>query len=102
VRRSALLVLILLLAACGQAKLVTRTETIEVPHKQFVPMPAELTAPVPSPVAPSRACVTAGKTTHCNGQLVLLLDLYELALGAANDQLAGIRKLQAEAIKDPK
>jgi hypothetical protein len=99
-RRAAigLLLLSALLSAtgCNQKRLVTRTEVVEVPHRQYVPLPPELTTP---PTAPSAECVQNGKPVRCNGQLREHLAAMEAWGDDLVDQLRRIVDLQAEAIR---
>ena len=77
---------------------MTRTEVVEVPRRQYVPLPPDLTAGVTLPPKPQPKCVQNNAPTLCNGQLVDYVDLL-LAFGEGlNDRLAAIRKIEAEAI----
>lgn len=87
----------LFLTGCNTGKVVTRTEMVEVPRRQYVDLPPELTADVPEPAKPSPACVVDGKPTLCNKQLLDWIDALRAALGLSNDGRRVIRELQAKA-----
>lgn len=87
------------LAGCQQARMVTRTETVEVKVEKYVPLKPEWTADTPVPTEPQRACVWTnedGTTTPtiCIGPLTDLLDAFRAALKSANDDKAAIRRVQ--------
>jgi hypothetical protein len=101
-RGAALLCAALSLAACstpGPQRVVTRTELVEVPVRQLVPLPAELTADVVLPAAPAPA-VPAGpgcdRPAGClsSEQLEGLLADALHGLAEARARLAAIRRLQ--------
>ena len=70
---------------------------VEVPRRQYVDLPAELTADVPEPSKPAPECVVDGKPTLCNKQLLEWIDAWRSALGLSNDGRREIRELQAKA-----
>lgn len=87
----------LCLTGCNTGKVVTRTEMVEVPRRQYVDLPAELTADVPEPAKPAPECVVDGKPVLCNKQLLEWIDAWRAALGLSNDGRREIRELQAKA-----
>lgn len=89
----------LCLTGCKASKAVTRTEFVDVPHRQYVPLPTELTADVPEPTKPAPECVEAGKPVLCNRQLLDWIDALREAFGLQNDARREIRELQAEAMR---
>lgn len=88
----------LCLTGCNTGKVVTRTEMVEVPRRQYVDLPAELTADVPEPAKPAPECVVDGKPVLCNRQLLDWIDALRAAFGLQNDARREIRELQAEAM----
>ncbi len=79
---------------------MTRTEVVEVPRRQYVPMPTPMTEGVEAPAKPSPKCVQANAPTLCNGQLVDYIDALMAWGSGLNDKLTGIRKLQDAAVRD--
>ena len=88
----------LCLTGCKSGRLITRTEVVEVPRRQYVALPTELTADVPDPTKPAPECVDAGKPVLCNRQLLDWIDALRAAFGLQNDARREIRELQAEAM----
>ena len=88
----------LCLTGCKSGRLITRTEVVEVPRRQYVALPTELTADVPDPTKPAPECVDAGKPVLCNKQLLEWIDALRAAFGLQNDARREIRELQAEAM----
>lgn len=88
----------LCLTGCKSGRLVTRTEVVEVPRRQYVALPTELTADVPEPAKPAPECVVDGKPVLCNRQLLDWIDALRAAFGLQNDARREIRELQAEAM----
>lgn len=87
------------LTACSPGRVVTRTEVVEVPRRQYVPMPAELTADVQAPAKPAPQCVESGKPTLCNSQLMDWIDDLRAAIGISSDRLRAIRELQKRVME---
>lgn len=83
--------MLVLLGACTP-RLITRTETVEVPRYVRTPVPAELTTPRTT-AAPPPACRDGGARVLCNGQLAQwTLDLRE-RLDQCNADKASIAAL---------
>lgn len=89
----------LCLTGCKSGRLITRTEVVEVPRRQYVALPTELTADVPEPAKPASECVESGKPVLCNRQLLDWIDALRAAFGLQNDARREIRELQAEAVR---
>lgn len=85
------------LTACDTPRLVVRSELVEVPVRQYVPVPTQLTEPVADPAKPSPECVASGKPVLCNRQLIDWRDSTASALSEANARLQSVRKMSASA-----
>lgn len=96
VRGPLLLCVALFLTACNSGRVVTRTEIVEVPRRQYVALPHTLTADVPEPPKPAPTCVVDGKPVLCNSQLLDWIDSLRNALGLSNDGRKAIRDMQAK------
>jgi len=90
-----LALLCVLLAACGPTRIVTRTETIEIPRLEYVPIPTRLVEPtLVEPTPPD--CVWQTLPTLCVGQLAERCALLGDALESCNADKASIQSLQPE------
>lgn len=87
----------LCLTSCNTGTVFTRTEMVDVPRRQYVDLPTDLTAEVPEPAKPAPACVADGKPVLCNRQLLEWIDALRASIGVSNDGRREIRELQAEA-----
>lgn len=90
----------------GCERWLVRTETVDVPRRQYVELPKALTEDTPAPPAPAMECVAAdGKPTMCADKLDEWIQFgWEPALKSANRDKALIRCLQETAAtgKKPK
>lgn len=89
---------LLFLTACNNGHLVTRTEFVEVPHRQYVPLPTALTTVPQKPTAPSAECTENGRPVRCTGQLLQNRDDLEDWGDGLVDQIKRIKALVDEAI----
>lgn len=88
-----LALLCVFLAACGPTRIVTRTETVEIPRLKYVPLPTRLTAPTTvEPTSPD--CLWKTAPTLCVGQLAERCSLLEDAVESCNADKASIQALQ--------
>ncbi len=87
---------LLSLTGCNTPRLVTRTELVEVPVRQYVVVPRILTEPVTEPAKPQPKCVDSGRPALCNPQLIEWRDSTADALGEANARLERIRNLKGD------
>lgn len=85
---------LLTVSACTPTKLVTRTQTIEVPVLRYVPLRADWIANVPAPPKPAMRCIWEGSPTLCLQDLADWRAEYDAALSQANADKAAIRKVQ--------
>lgn len=89
---------VLIVSGCQQSRLVTRTETIEVPHLRYVPLKTEWTADTPVPATPPLNCIwtDAGlvRPTICIEALTEWRKALSEALDSANADKAAIRAVQ--------
>lgn len=90
--------IVLTVSGCNQARLVTRTETIDVPILRYVPLKPEWTAETPVPATPSLDCVWtddgAARPTICVEALTEWRKALSEALDSANADKAAIRSVQ--------
>lgn len=88
----ALMLFATLAVGCTSPKVITRTQTVEVPMVTRVPIPADLV--VPCRVAePDPACWRDTRREFCNGQLVAIRDLYRAALATCDARMTQLRAL---------
>lgn len=85
------------LTGCEPARLVVRTETIEMPVRQLVKLAPELTEPCEMPEKPVPACSESGKPVLCNRQLVEWRDATQSALDDCAARMGQIRDTEAKA-----
>ena len=87
---------LLSLTACKPANLVVRTELVDVPVRQYVPVPDSLTGECPSTPKPSPKCIDSGRPALCNPQLIEWREATQESLDECNSRLARIRELQRQ------
>lgn len=85
----------LAMTSCGPTKIVTRTQTVEIPRLKYVPVPANLTAPTIADTIIGD-CLWKTLPTLCVGQLAERCDLLEAAVESCNADKATIQALQPE------
>ena len=104
--RNALRSIALLCAALsmtGCERWLVRTETVEVPSRQYVDIPPALTGATNAPAAPPELCTADdGKPTMCGRELRQWIDYgWRGALDQANRDKLLIRCLQSAAKNEP-
>lgn len=89
--------LLLSLTSCSGQPIV-RTETVEVPVPVLTPLDPDLTAQIPEPAPPPRACVdpVAKRATVCNPDLADYVDAVRAWGRSGYAKLARILELQPE------
>lgn len=87
----------------GCERWLVRTETVEVPRRQYVDIPTALTAATPAPAAPPELCTADdGKPTMCGREMRQWIDYgWSQKLAEANRDKLLIRCLQAQAKDEP-
>lgn len=99
--KALMLVLAITLAACTPARLVTRTQTIQVPVLKYVPVPLTLTAETAPPIKPEARCTWVASPldpvpTLCVDALTAWRLAYADALASCNADKAAIRALKPQ------
>ncbi len=93
------LIILFSLAGCATRPAPVRIQVKEVPVEVMIPVPAELTKPIPAPVRPANRCKDdQNRPTLCNRDLAGWVIDYAGALEKANARLREILGLQPKAL----